>query len=66
MRHGQSGLEVAPSPFYAAKAILTRARSAAWLARTSGRSAPNGIRILFYHRVSPERDELAVSPERFA
>jgi hypothetical protein len=27
---------------------------------------PDGIRTLFYHRVSPEGDELAVTPERFA
>jgi peptidoglycan/xylan/chitin deacetylase (PgdA/CDA1 family) len=59
-------LEVAPTPFYAAKAMLTRGRSAAWLLRSGGRFEPDGIRILFYHRVSPERDELAVTPDRFA
>jgi peptidoglycan/xylan/chitin deacetylase (PgdA/CDA1 family) len=62
----QQGLEVAPAPFYAAKALLTRGRSAAWLVRAGARSAPDGIRILFYHRVSPEHDELAVTPERFS
>jgi peptidoglycan/xylan/chitin deacetylase (PgdA/CDA1 family) len=66
MTREQTGLEVAPGPFYAAKAVLTRGRSAAWLLRSGARSEPEGIRILFYHRVSPERDELAVSPERFA
>ncbi|MGN6431117.1 MAG: polysaccharide deacetylase family protein [Gaiellaceae bacterium] len=66
MTRGPTGLEIAPAPFYAAKAVLTRGRSAAWLLRAGGRSAPDGIRILFYHRVSREKDELAVSPERFA
>jgi peptidoglycan/xylan/chitin deacetylase (PgdA/CDA1 family) len=66
MTRGPTGLEVAPSAFYAAKAILTRGRSTVWLLRGGERSEPRGIRILFYHRVSPERDELAVSPERFA
>jgi peptidoglycan/xylan/chitin deacetylase (PgdA/CDA1 family) len=66
MTSGSTRLEIAPAPFYAAKALLTRGRSAAWLVRPGGRSVPDGIRILFYHRVSPEKDELAVSPERFA
>jgi peptidoglycan/xylan/chitin deacetylase (PgdA/CDA1 family) len=61
-----TGLEVAPAPFYAAKALLTRGRSAAWLLRSGGRAEPEGIRILFYHRVSAQRDELAVTPDRFA
>jgi len=33
--------------------------------RTRGRPSTRGTRILFYHRVSSERDELAVRPERF-
>ncbi|HVF76689.1 MAG TPA: polysaccharide deacetylase family protein [Solirubrobacteraceae bacterium] len=41
-----------------------RARSYAALAR--GRPAAGGVRILFYHRVSPDRDPLAVTPARFA
>jgi peptidoglycan/xylan/chitin deacetylase (PgdA/CDA1 family) len=44
---------------------VTRARSAAWLARTRGRVEPSALRILFYHRVSDDRDELAVTPRRF-
>lgn len=56
-------LTIAPRPFYAAKAALARVRSLAWAAR-GGRSAP-GLRILYYHRVSDERDELAVRPSRF-
>ena len=51
--------------FYALKAAGTRARSAAWLARTHGRLDTYGLRILFYHRVSDDRDELAVSPKSF-
>ena len=52
--------------FYLAKAGSTRARSAAWLMRTRGRLDTSGLRILFYHRVSDDRDELAVTPGSFA
>jgi peptidoglycan/xylan/chitin deacetylase (PgdA/CDA1 family) len=34
--------------------------------RTRGRLDTSGLRILFYHRVSDDRDELAVSPKSFA
>jgi peptidoglycan/xylan/chitin deacetylase (PgdA/CDA1 family) len=52
--------------FYLAKASGTRARSAAWLMRTRGRLDTSGLRILFYHRVADDRDELAVKPAAFA
>jgi peptidoglycan/xylan/chitin deacetylase (PgdA/CDA1 family) len=52
--------------FYLAKAGGTRARSAAWFMRTRGRLDTSGLRILFYHRVSDDRDELAVGPKSFA
>jgi peptidoglycan/xylan/chitin deacetylase (PgdA/CDA1 family) len=55
-----------PAGFYALKAAGTRARSAAWLARTHGRLDTAGLSILFYHRVADDRDELAVSPRSFA
>lgn len=63
-----SGGELALGPrwLYPAKAAATRARSVTWLARTRGSRDTSGIRILFYHRVTPEPDELAVTPERFA
>ncbi len=51
--------------FYAMKAAGTRARSAAWLARTGGRTDTDGLRMLVYHRVSNDRDELAVSTDDF-
>ena len=54
---------------YPLKAALTRARSLGWLARTRGRAAADpaaGIRILFYHRVAAERDELSVHPRAFS
>jgi peptidoglycan/xylan/chitin deacetylase (PgdA/CDA1 family) len=51
-----------PSPVSAA---VTHVRSAAWLARSRGRVDESGIRILFYHRVADDRDELAVPPRRF-
>jgi peptidoglycan/xylan/chitin deacetylase (PgdA/CDA1 family) len=50
---------------YALKALATRVRSEAWLRRTQGRPDGNGLRILFYHRVSDEPDELAVKPKAF-
>ncbi|HET7854907.1 MAG TPA: polysaccharide deacetylase family protein [Gaiellaceae bacterium] len=40
-------------------------QSARWLLRTRGRLDQSGLRILFYHRVSDDRDALAVSPRRF-
>jgi peptidoglycan/xylan/chitin deacetylase (PgdA/CDA1 family) len=57
----------APPGFYAAKALATRARSAAWQARThgNGNGSAEGLRVLFYHRVSDDRDELAVRPGEF-
>ena len=50
---------------YAAKAALTRARSAAWFLRAESRARERGVRIVTYHRVSDEPDELAVTPRRF-
>jgi peptidoglycan/xylan/chitin deacetylase (PgdA/CDA1 family) len=51
--------------FYALKAAATRARSLAWARRTHGRSDGAGLRILFYHRISDDRDELAVRRRAF-
>lgn len=59
-------LALGPRWLYPAKAAATTARSATWLLRTRGRSAERGMRILFYHRVCVEHDELGVTPERFA
>ncbi|HEY7707607.1 MAG TPA: polysaccharide deacetylase family protein [Gaiellaceae bacterium] len=53
------------SAFYALKALGTRARSTAWAMRTKGEPDRSGLRILFYHRISDDRDELAVSPRDF-
>lgn len=47
------------------KAAATRMRSAWWLARSRGRLDRDGLRILFYHRISDEDDALAVAPGRF-
>jgi peptidoglycan/xylan/chitin deacetylase (PgdA/CDA1 family) len=54
-----------PPGFYMLKATATRARSRAWLRRTGGRPDGAGLRMLFYHRISDDRDELAVRPSRF-
>jgi peptidoglycan/xylan/chitin deacetylase (PgdA/CDA1 family) len=51
--------------FYAFKALATRTHSVAWLLRTGGQPDKPGLRILFYHRVSNDRDELAVAPCNF-
>jgi peptidoglycan/xylan/chitin deacetylase (PgdA/CDA1 family) len=56
---------IGPSLPYPVKASVTRLRSALWLARSRGRPNKRGLRILFYHRVSPDRDELAVHPRKF-
>ncbi len=63
LRREQLALE--PRALYAGKAAYTHARSAWWWARTGGMSHTAGVRILAYHRVSPQRDELAVTPRRF-
>ena len=57
-------MRVPPFP-YPAKACVTRARSAAWLARSRSGSPPSGLRLLFYHRVADDGDELAVPVRRF-
>jgi peptidoglycan/xylan/chitin deacetylase (PgdA/CDA1 family) len=67
---GEVGLDtpmngVGPSLPYPVKAFVTRARSALWLARSRGCAAQDGMRILFYHRVSDDRDELSVHPRKF-
>ena len=56
---------VGPSLPYPVKAAVTRARSAAWFARTRGRPDTSGLRILLYHRVADDDDVLALSPRRF-
>jgi peptidoglycan/xylan/chitin deacetylase (PgdA/CDA1 family) len=63
LRREQLALE--PRALYAAKAAYTHTRSAWWQTRTGGRPDAAGVRILAYHRVSPDRDELAVRPSRF-
>ena len=56
---------IGPSLPYPVTASVTRVRSALWLTRSRGRANASGLRILFYHRVSDDRDELAVHPRRF-
>jgi peptidoglycan/xylan/chitin deacetylase (PgdA/CDA1 family) len=58
-------LTLEPTAFYAAKALHSRVRSVWWQARTGGRADTTGLRILAYHRVTQDRDELAVAPRRF-
>jgi peptidoglycan/xylan/chitin deacetylase (PgdA/CDA1 family) len=61
----QADLAPAPALLYPLKAAHTRLRALSWLARGARAPATLGFRILFYHRVSDDRDELAVSPRRF-
>lgn len=56
---------IGPSLPYPVKASVTRVRSALWLMRARGHANESGLRILFYHRISDDRDELAVHPRRF-
>lgn len=64
-RAAAARLTLGPRAWYVAKASYTHARSLAWpLARALG-GGRQGVRILFYHRVSDDRDELAVTPRRF-
>jgi peptidoglycan/xylan/chitin deacetylase (PgdA/CDA1 family) len=51
--------------FYGLKAAATRARSLAWARRTREREDEPGLRILFYHRISDDPDELAVGRRAF-
>ena len=60
----QERLTLGPAWVQAVKPALTRLRTAAWRAR--GGPARGGLRILFYHRVSDDRDPLAIAPRRFA
>ena len=52
-----------PGPVGLAKAALVRGQALAGVAR--GGPARPGLRILYYHRVSGERDPLAVTPDAF-
>jgi peptidoglycan/xylan/chitin deacetylase (PgdA/CDA1 family) len=56
---------IGPTLPYPVKAAVTRVRSALWLVGSRRRPSGHGVRILFYHRVSPDRDELAVHPLKF-
>ena len=56
---------VGPTLPYPVKAAVTRVRSAAWLARSGGALDLSAPRILMYHRISDDADELAVPPHRF-
>ncbi len=56
---------VGPTLPYPVKAAATRIRSAAWWVRRHGVLDTSAPRIVMYHRISDERDELAVTPQRF-
>jgi peptidoglycan/xylan/chitin deacetylase (PgdA/CDA1 family) len=60
---GSATIDLAPRRLYALKAAVTRSRSLWW--RATGRRGEPGVRLLFYHRVSDDRDELAVSRRGF-
>lgn len=63
IRSGGPAITLGPRRLYPLKAAVTRSRSVWW--RATGRSGQPGVRILFYHRVSDDRDELAVSRSNF-
>ncbi|MGH3101291.1 MAG: hypothetical protein ACRDPU_09885, partial [Thermoleophilia bacterium] len=60
----QDRLTLGPAWVQAVKPALTRVRTALWEAR--GRPHRDGLRVLFYHRVSDDPDPLAIAPRRFA
>ena len=64
-RPDRGRLRITPKPLRQAKGLVTHARSAAWLFPGHRDGRGNGIRILHYHRVSDDRDELAVTPRHF-
>jgi peptidoglycan/xylan/chitin deacetylase (PgdA/CDA1 family) len=59
------GLKPERHPATVVKTAMTKARSLAWDYRPGPPAASGGFRILFYHRVSRDRDLLAVAPEDF-
>jgi peptidoglycan/xylan/chitin deacetylase (PgdA/CDA1 family) len=65
MRLRGASLSFGPKPLYPLKAAATRVGSVLWLLRLGGQSVEDGLRILLYHRVSPDRDPLSVSPRGF-
>jgi peptidoglycan/xylan/chitin deacetylase (PgdA/CDA1 family) len=60
----QDRLTLGPAWVQAVKPALTRVRTTTWEVR--GRPGRDGLRVLFYHRVSDDRDPLAIAPRRFA
>ena len=57
-------LRLRPTYVGIAKEVIVRAQVAGW--RLGGGGAPPaGLRVLTYHRVSGDRDQLAVTPTRF-
>jgi peptidoglycan/xylan/chitin deacetylase (PgdA/CDA1 family) len=62
---GRGALRPGPKAVYPLKAAMTRARSIAWLLHRSRDPQEEGLRLLFYHRIADDGDELAVKPRRF-
>jgi peptidoglycan/xylan/chitin deacetylase (PgdA/CDA1 family) len=60
----QDRLTLGPAWVQVVKPALTRVRTRLWEAR--GRPGRDGLRVLFYHRVSDDPDPLAIAPRRFA
>jgi peptidoglycan/xylan/chitin deacetylase (PgdA/CDA1 family) len=59
-------LALGPRWLYPAKAVATTSRSVSWFVRSRAGENAAGIRVLFYHRVTPDSDELAITPHKFA
>ena len=59
----QDRLTLGPAWVQAVKPALTRVRTRLWEVR--GRPRHDGLRVLFYHRVSDDPDPLAIAPRRF-
>ena len=63
-RAPKQAMRFSPGYVRRAKAVITHARSLRWLAQPAP-AQPDGLRILFYHRVCDESDPLTVRVRRF-
>jgi peptidoglycan/xylan/chitin deacetylase (PgdA/CDA1 family) len=62
---GDASFRPRPRAFYYAKALATHWRTLQWQLSHDRTVREDGLRILFYHRISTARDQLAVLPRRF-
>ena len=64
-RDGKQRLRLKPSPYYALNHAYRRARIRGAVRAGRVADTADGVRILGYHRITPERDALALHPDAF-